>query len=185
MTLLEHIQHYTLDDYAQWPGDWELIQGRPVAMTPSPGISHQRTSLKIARQLDEQLEECALCTVVFETDWEVAEDTAVRPDIMILWDEVHERVSRRPELIVEVVSDSSARVDERVKYQLYAEEGVPWYILAYPKHKKAKIYHLDKGIYCKVDDFSFGTWWFDIRGCSGGLDFSRVWEKSSISASPG
>ncbi|MBS3780537.1 MAG: Uma2 family endonuclease [Desulfovermiculus sp.] len=60
MTLMEHIQRYTLTDYAQWTGDWELIQGQPVAMTPSPGVSHQRISLKIARQLDEQLEDCSL-----------------------------------------------------------------------------------------------------------------------------
>jgi Uma2 family endonuclease len=179
MTLMEHIQRYTLVDYAQWPGDWELIQGQPVAMTPSPSVSHQRISLKIARQLDEQLEGCSLCTVVIETDWEVAEDTVVRPDIMVLCDELQERVQRRPELIVEVVSDSSARIDERIKYQLYAEEGVPWYILAYPKHNKAKIYQISKGIYCKIDDFNFGIWFFDIRGCSGRLDFSKVWEHSS------
>lgn len=52
MTITESIKHYTLADYLQWQGDWELIQGRPVAMTPSPGVTHQRICLKIARQFD-------------------------------------------------------------------------------------------------------------------------------------
>ncbi|MFP4035590.1 MAG: Uma2 family endonuclease, partial [Desulfovermiculus sp.] len=103
MSFHEQLEEYTATDYEQWQGDWELIQGRPVAMTPSPGFLHQRVCLQIARRLDEQLEECPQCTVVFETDWHVATDTVVRPDIMVLCDQVQEKVSQRPDLIVEVV----------------------------------------------------------------------------------
>lgn len=176
MPLTDAIKHYTLSDYSQWQGDWELIQGRPVAMTPSPGVTHQRVSLKIARQFDEQFENCSSCTVVYETDWEVAEDTVVRPDIMVLCGEHQERVNRRPELIVEVVSETTARIDERIKFQLYAEEGVPFYVLAYPKQKKVKIFQLDTGIYKKIDDFSEGNWSFLLAGCTGKLDFSKIWQ---------
>ncbi|MFP4428850.1 MAG: hypothetical protein ACLFPB_05965 [Desulfovermiculus sp.] len=62
MSLHEQLEKYTTTDYEQWHGDWELIQGRPVAMTPSPGFLHQRVRLQIARRLDEQLEECPQCT---------------------------------------------------------------------------------------------------------------------------
>ncbi|MEO1923214.1 MAG: Uma2 family endonuclease, partial [Nautiliaceae bacterium] len=27
---------YTVKDYEQWEGDWELIEGRPYAMAPAP-----------------------------------------------------------------------------------------------------------------------------------------------------
>ncbi|RKT46665.1 hypothetical protein BDD21_4197 [Thiocapsa rosea] len=26
------IEHYSLDDYRRWEGDWELIQGMPLAI---------------------------------------------------------------------------------------------------------------------------------------------------------
>jgi hypothetical protein len=35
------ILHYTIQDYNQWQGDWELIYGYPYAMSPSPLPKHQ------------------------------------------------------------------------------------------------------------------------------------------------
>jgi Uma2 family endonuclease len=34
---------FTWDDYRSWSDDerWELIDGQPVAMSPSPGFRHQ------------------------------------------------------------------------------------------------------------------------------------------------
>lgn len=177
MSLHEQLEEYTVLDYRQWQGDWELIQGRPVAMTPSPGFLHQRVSLQIARQLDEQLEDCPQCVCVFETDWHVATYTVVRPDIIVLCGQVQEKVSHRPECIVEVVSESTARMDERIKFQLYAEEGVPYYLLVYPNQKKTKIFVSQDGRYRKVDDVGYGKWEFTIRECSGVLDFTRIWTR--------
>ena len=176
MPLQEEFDHYTLADYSQWEGDWELIQGRPQAMTPSPGVRHQRVSLKLARQLDEQLEECPRCFVLFKTDWEIAEDTVVRPDVMVLCGEVGERVIHRPELIAEVVSQATARRDERIKFQLYAEEGVPFYFLLYPEQEMVKAYHLLEGEYRKIEDYSQGSWDDSIEDCPVDADFSRIWE---------
>ena len=48
---------YTLQDYLQWEGDWELIRGQPVAMVPSPSFEHQQVSAAIFRQLDESLDD--------------------------------------------------------------------------------------------------------------------------------
>ena len=176
MPLHEELDHYTVSDYGQWKGDWELIQGRPQAMTPLPGVRHQRISLRLARLLDERLDECPQCFVLFESDWEIAEDTVVGPDIMVLCGEVGERVTRRPELIAEVVSQASARRDERIKFQLYAEEGVPFYFLVYPEQEKVKAYKLWEGEYRKIDDYSQGSWNGSIEDCNMDVDFSRIWE---------
>ncbi len=37
---------YTYKDYKLWEGDWELINGHPQAMTPSPKYEHQKFSQK-------------------------------------------------------------------------------------------------------------------------------------------
>ena len=36
--------HYTYDDYCQWEGQWELIEGMPYAMSPAPIPAHQRVN---------------------------------------------------------------------------------------------------------------------------------------------
>ena len=31
-----YVETYTYEDYKRWEGDWELIDGVPLAMAPSP-----------------------------------------------------------------------------------------------------------------------------------------------------
>ncbi len=40
--------HYTYDDYCQWEGRWELIEGMPYAMSPLPVPDHQDVCLKLS-----------------------------------------------------------------------------------------------------------------------------------------
>ncbi len=42
-----------------------------------------------------------------ETDWQVSNDTVVRPDTMVICQKVDEKVLVTPELIIEVVSSTS------------------------------------------------------------------------------
>lgn len=53
-----YMDHYTVEDYQQWKGDWELIYGSPYAMSPSPMFTHQNINIKIVRQLSEHLDGC-------------------------------------------------------------------------------------------------------------------------------
>ncbi|MCP5054464.1 MAG: Uma2 family endonuclease, partial [bacterium] len=78
------LPHYTYDDYAQWEGRWELIRGIPYAMTPAPVIRHQEISVNIIWQLKERLKECNTCSVLLPVDWQVAEDTVVQPDVLVV-----------------------------------------------------------------------------------------------------
>jgi hypothetical protein len=101
---------YTLQDYLQWEGDWELIRGQPVAMVPSPSFEHQQVSAAIFRQLDESLDDCPHCQAVFEIDVEFAQDTVVRPDVLVIcYQPEGERLTRAPDLIFEVISPRTTR----------------------------------------------------------------------------
>lgn len=42
---IEDLPHYTYDDYAQWEGRWEIIEGVPYAMSPAPTIKHQQRDI--------------------------------------------------------------------------------------------------------------------------------------------
>lgn len=52
------IEHYTYDDYCLWEGRWELIEGMPMAMTPSPIIAHQAIAAKILNELMNSIGNC-------------------------------------------------------------------------------------------------------------------------------
>jgi hypothetical protein len=51
---LAYQEFYTLDDYLQWEGNWELIEGMPYAMAPSPSVTHQTVGLNIAANIKER-----------------------------------------------------------------------------------------------------------------------------------
>jgi hypothetical protein len=58
MCPIKAIEHYTYDDYCQWEGQWELIEGVPLAMRPSPVISHQAISARILTELMNSIGDC-------------------------------------------------------------------------------------------------------------------------------
>ncbi len=145
------LPHYTVQDYESWQGDWELIEGVPFALA-SPSYEHQLIAGKVFRHISEALDSCPECSVVYETDWYVSEDTVVRPDIMVLCKKVEKKVYETPDLIVEVVSQNTEKMDERVKFELYEREGVPHYLLVYPEIRKVKLYNLADGRYVAKRD---------------------------------
>jgi len=179
MGALEYREHYTKADYERWEGDWELIDGVAYAMAPSPLVTHQSVLLKIAAQLENEIAVCEKCLVLTETDYEVAEDTILRPDVLLICSEIGERVDRTPELIFEVLSPSTARRDESVKFEIYRQEGVLYYILVDPRRRRAKVYRLgDSGQYVKAGDFSDERYRFELEECAIDFDFSKIWRRA-------
>jgi len=177
MSNLAYVEYYTKDDFYSWDGDWELIYGHPYAMSPSPMVNHQFINGKIFRQLDEKLDNCKKCHALFETDVEFSEDTVLRPDSMVICYEPKDRVTKAPEIVFEVISKSTAKRDEQLKFEVYQNEGVKYYILVYPKSKKAKVYKLHNGRYIKVGDFSEENYKFELGKCDIKFDFSFIWKR--------
>jgi Uma2 family endonuclease len=175
---LAYLEHYSADEYRQWKGDWELISGAPYAMTPSPSVSHQMASVKIIRQLDEQLDDCGICFALVETDWEVSSDTVVRPDCMVVCHKTDEKVVKTPTIVFEVISTSTAQRDEQLKFQIYEKEGVGYYILVYPSQTVAKVYKLVNGQFQKAGDFDTGIYQFEAGDCRVQFDFRKIWRRS-------
>ena len=59
---------YIYEDYKLWQGDWELIDGYPFAMVPSPYGKHQKIMSRILSIFNAELEGCD-CDVYPELDW--------------------------------------------------------------------------------------------------------------------
>jgi len=172
------IEYYSYSDYIQWEGNWELIYGHPLMMAPSPVITHQALANLIAYELTDSIYECEACLVVSEQDWKISDDTIVKPDIVMICNELlGSYIAKPPKIVVEILSKSTARRDEVTKFELYEKEKVPYYIIVYPNDLKAKVYKLEKNRYEKVDDFTHEVVVFDELECGGKIDFNRVFKR--------
>ncbi|HHH19496.1 MAG TPA: Uma2 family endonuclease [Campylobacterales bacterium] len=179
MSNIELLPKYTYSDYTLWEGEWELIEGIPVAMAPSPMKIHQQLASELFFELKQIMnEECLECEVLYETDWKLSEETVLRPDIvMVCGDENEKYITKSPKIIVEVLSPSTAKKDETVKFNIYEDEKVDYYILVYPDDLRAKVYRLKEDRYSKVGDFTKEKLLFEGIDCELELDFERVFRR--------
>jgi hypothetical protein len=51
----KYFPNYAVEDYQQWEGDWELIDGMPYAMSPSANRRHHVIGSLLARQIGKGL----------------------------------------------------------------------------------------------------------------------------------
>ena len=174
----EYYPSYTYDDYKSWEGNWELIDGIAYAMAPAPMIKHQNISNKIARYLDEALEECNVCKALLPVDWRIDEKTIVQPDnLVICHTPLHDAyLSKAPKIIFEILSKSTAEKDKNLKFDLYEREAVEYYIIVNPEDAVAKVYTLNnEGKYKKIADASDESIDFALQKCAFTFDFSKIW----------
>lgn len=149
----KYIPRYTYADYAAWEGDWELWDGVPISISPSPFGRHQ----KMARRIDgifQRAIEAAQCDVevIYELDWIVDESTVLRPDNMIVCGRVpdgHLRVA--PGLVCEVLSDSTRQRDLGPKRDLYERFEVPAYLAIDPQSLQTWAWQLSGDGYQVID----------------------------------
>ncbi|EDP74136.1 Uma2 family endonuclease [Hydrogenivirga sp. 128-5-R1-1] len=174
----KYLPHYTYEDYKNWEGRWELIEGIPFAMSPAPAVKHQLISNKIAWQLEELLKNCKECKALLPVDWKISEDTVVQPDNLVICYPLENKpyITKAPTLIFEVVSKSTQEKDEKIKFEIYQREGVKYYILIYPEEKLSKVFELINGRYSKLIDATDETVEFNLKNCLLNFDFSKIWE---------
>lgn len=176
----EDLPHYTVEDYMQWKGDWELIKGIPFAMTPSPVIRHQEISVKITTQLENQLENCPHCRIIPAVDWRISDDTVVQPDILVICDEIDTRwlePNHLPMMIFEILSPSTSKKDLGIKYRLYQEAGVKYYCIVDPEKNSVSVCVIKKDKYDDGDEIHEGRLRFDLEPCEIELDFGKIFKR--------
>lgn len=176
MQKVKHIPHYSYNDYKLWKGDWELIEGLPFAMSPSPTAEHQTVALHFVKQIGSFLDRlpCSKeCFLFYELDWIVDEETVLRPDVSVVCGaKVSGFIRKAPVLIVEILSESTAYNDRIVKKDIYEAQGVKYYLIADPDKKTMNVFELAGGKYQQVERATFKL----VENCELTLRFSEIWE---------
>lgn len=104
------------DEHAKY----ELIDGI-IFMSPSPTFEHQKIASRFVIELGNFFSDYG-CTVVHELDICAGRDV-FRPDVMVFCDENLEL----PEIVIEVLSPSTAKRDLGIKVAKYEAAGIKEY----------------------------------------------------------
>jgi Uma2 family endonuclease len=154
----EKIPRYTHKDYLQWEGDWELIDGYPYAMSPSPKLKHQLVGRNLVIQISQGLTQNSHCdcTVVYELDWVIDDATVVRPDVMVVCGPLvpDDFLRYPPTVAVEILSESTRFKDRNTKYNIYEQQGVKYYLMADVDKELVELFELMSNQYRSIDPAS-------------------------------
>lgn len=128
---------FTYEDYLRLPDDGKRYQiiGGEVHMVPAPAPAHQRISgnlyvllraFVVERELGEVFD--APCDVV------LSEEDVVQPDLFFISKDRRHLITERnisgaPDLVIEILSPHTEKLDRALKRNLYAKYGVREYWL--------------------------------------------------------
>ena len=175
---LEDLPSYTYEDYKHWEGNWELINGIPYAMAPSPVKIHQKLIISITSEFLTKTQKCKECEVLLEEDWKIDEKNVVRPDVSIVCNDSNPNfIAKTPKIIFEVISPSTALQDENIKYKIYEKEGVKYYVLIYPDSLIAKVFKNENFKFVKIGEFDKEDFIFDIDICKIEISFDEIFKR--------
>ncbi|MGH2830096.1 MAG: Uma2 family endonuclease [Actinomycetota bacterium] len=143
----------TYDDYAAFPDDGirrELIHGEVYELTPAPTVRHQRILGRLHVALYSWVSASGRGEVlVSPVDVLLSRHDVVQPDIVYVDDSgsgtlTEANIQGVPTLAIEIVSDP--RHDRVRKLNLYANAGIPVYVIVDPDDDRVEGYrHTGRG----------------------------------------
>lgn len=138
----------TTREYFQLPEGppyFQLIDGE-LYMSPSPRRYHQRIATSLAHSLYAHVEDHALGEIyIAPSDVTLADDAVLNPDLyFVSRDRAHiltdQGCDGAPDLVIEILSPSTAKLDLGRKREIYAASGVRELWIVAPEPQLVEIY---------------------------------------------
>jgi Uma2 family endonuclease len=157
----------TYEDFCALPDDgkrYEILDG-DLYVSPSPFTAHQAVVGNLFVMLTDYVRSRKLGRV-FVAPYDVVLDRhdVVEPDLIYVSKAnatiiTHKNIQGSPDLLVEVLSDSTRERDTRDKRNIYARCGVPWYWIVDPEGPRVMELKLLERAYAVVADLSGEAVW--------------------------
>jgi Uma2 family endonuclease len=142
-----HEGGYQVDNLAYKNEQWvELLNGKEIAMSPH-AINHVIVADNIFRIFSSYLHGKP-CRAFTELEVHLTEKDVLIPDVMILCNKnlmSHKGIMGAPDLVVEVLSQSTAKRDKGYKKDIYEKHGVKEYWLVDYRNYSIEVYLLREG----------------------------------------
>ena len=151
---------WTYEDYLAFPEDgkrYEIIDG-DCYMSPSPRTKHQEVSGNLLYFLKAHLKRTKRGRV-FDAPMDVilSDINVVQPDILVILATrtsmiTEKNIQGAPDIVIEIISETSRKTDEITKKKLYERYGVLEYWIVDPELELVKIYRLTDGRYGRAEE---------------------------------
>jgi Uma2 family endonuclease len=144
---------WTYEDYLLFPADgqrYEILDGERY-VTPAPSRRHQHASMNLSWLLRSYLDVNPIGVVYAAPfDLVLSDHDVVQPDLVYVSkgrsDVLDEHGAHAaPDLVIEILSESTRRTDEMVKRKLYERFGVAEFWICDPVLETIKVYRLVAG----------------------------------------
>jgi Uma2 family endonuclease len=152
----------TYDDFAQIPNDGllhEIIEGAHY-VTPAPTRRHQRILRRLANLIENHLEQHPLGEMFFAPfDVLLSKFDIFEPDLLYLSQArsallTEKNLQGAPDLVVEILSPSTASMDRRLKRDVYERTGVDEYWVVDPDRDVVEVHRRSGAVF--ADPVQFG-----------------------------
>ncbi len=183
---------YSYKDYLTWPDDerWEIIDGVPHDMSPSPSDIHQEILWKLSGELYIFFKDkkCKAYPAPFDVmlplnkiDDDSKVYNIVQPDIIIVCDKdkiSHKGCKGAPDIVIEIISPSTVSKDFVKKRRLYEKNKIKQYWIVSPEEKTLLLFRLNENElygepeeYKKEDKFEVD----DFKGLE--IDLTKIFQE--------
>ena len=141
------ITRHDYEAMREGPPYYQVIEG-DLLMSPSPTTYHQELIGRIFSAIDRFLEKRRLGRVFLAPlDVFLTETNVFQPDVMFVSKDHSSIITAKgiegaPDLVIEILSPSTAVYDKRSKRKIYARTGVQEFWLVDPEIKQIQIFHL-------------------------------------------
>ena len=158
MSLPKENKVYTYEDYLSWSEDErvEIINGVPY-LQAAPSRIHQEVLSELHRQIANYLvdKECKVYPAPFHVVLDLGESVVddsekvnvLEPDLTIICDlsKLDDRGCKgNPDMVIEIISPSTARKDKVEKFNKYEQAGIKEYWIVEPTEKIVSVFTLQK-----------------------------------------
>ncbi len=155
VSVLKEKVRFTYEDYVSLPDNgkrYQVIEGE-IYMVPAPAPWHQDIVGKLFVLLRTFVEARGLGKVYFAPcDVILSEEDIVQPDIFFISKErehiiTEKNIQGAPDIVIEIMSHFTAKLDKTAKLKLYERSGVKEYWLVDPDRKEVEVLTLKRGSY--------------------------------------
>ncbi len=163
--MAQAVSRLTYSDYQLLPDDgkrYEIIEGE-LYMTPAPATRHQLIVGRLTQALMNYLDIHPIGTVLTApADVLLSETDVVQPDLLFVHNDSQAQITEKniqgvPDLVVEILSESSRKTDEIIKRKLYERYQVQEYWIVDPELENIKIYRQADQGYTRTAELSTET----------------------------
>ncbi|MBI2232251.1 MAG: Uma2 family endonuclease [Deltaproteobacteria bacterium] len=157
-----HSSQFTYEDYLLFPDDGkrhEIIDG-DHCVTPAPKTKHQKVSFNLTIAIGSFVKQRGLGLVLAAPfDVILSDEDVVQPDLLFVSTAragivTEDNIRGAPDLVVEIISETTRKKDEVTKRKLYERFGVQEYWVVDPELETAKIFRRTQRGYGRAVELS-------------------------------